>query len=759
MKTTFLSIASLLVAFSMAGHNKINDEGWQILQSYKEAKELKALSTSSTSGVDESYCVLATLDDNTTAADLEAKGYKVYKQRANMVLMQIPTADIEKFAENDFVEALSFGIKATPLNDLARKSTYVTDVVAGTGLGADGGDQPYTGKGVLTGIFDVGVDPNHAAFYNADGTENRVKAVYKVTSTGADSKYTTSSAIANFTTDSSSGTHGTHTAATMAGGYRGKVRYLTSSLGTVKTRTGALPYYGVATESDILIGCGSSDVNSIYRSFEYMVDYAKNHNQPLVLNLSFGLIVGSHDGTSASCKYLSEIGKEAILCIAAGNDADYKIALTKTLTDSDTELKSFLVPYTSLASSNSTRYADIWSTKSTAPKLTIVIYKKSTGETLYSKDWSGITDLYIGGSSMSATTYNKPDAFVSNFSARSMLKVSGSKNSTNNRYDIKIYANLVNSSTNTDDVLVGFIVSDDSGTRFDATTYYGGTDDPQLSFSNYSVAGWDDGGGEGTISELACSNNIIAVGAYNTRATFYTLGGGYGSYTGDYAVAGAIAPYSSFGTRIDGTKLPTVCAPGTGIISAYNSYYTSTLSDSELNTMQAVTDGTFTDGRTYYWACSQGTSMACPHAAGIIGLWLQADPTLTVDRVKQIIETTSTVDTQVSSAANPIQWGAGKINAYAGIKAILSTSGVGDITRDEQDRLLISMSSDNINVLVAGENNLDARLYSVSGVQVAGAVASSNELNVNVASVTPGVYVLDVKGENAHYVKKIVIRK
>ena len=80
-----------------------------------------------------------------------------------------------------------------------------------------------------------------------------------------------------------------------------------------------------------------------------------------------------------------------------------------------------------------------------------------------------------------------------------------------------------------------------------------------------------------------------------------------------------------------------------------------------------------------------GTSMATPVAAGIAALWLQADPTLDVNGIKDIITKTSTHD-QYTDGANRYKFGAGKIDALAGIQYILSANtpnnAIGDVNGD-----------------------------------------------------------------------------
>ena len=76
----------------------------------------------------------------------------------------------------------------------------------------------------------------------------------------------------------------------------------------------------------------------------------------------------------------------------------------------------------------------------------------------------------------------------------------------------------------------------------------------------------------------------------------------------------------------------------------------------------------------YSYVSMTGTSMACPTVSGIIALWLQADPTLTVADVKDILA--NTCDNDEFTAKNPIRWGYGKINAKKGLDYIQQATGI-----------------------------------------------------------------------------------
>jgi len=76
----------------------------------------------------------------------------------------------------------------------------------------------------------------------------------------------------------------------------------------------------------------------------------------------------------------------------------------------------------------------------------------------------------------------------------------------------------------------------------------------------------------------------------------------------------------------------------------------------------------------YAYACLDGTSMACPTVSGIIALWLQANPKLTLADVKDVLA--NSCDTDEFTAKNPARWGYGKINAKKGLDYIQQGTGI-----------------------------------------------------------------------------------
>lgn len=126
---------------------------------------------------------------------------------------------------------------------------------------------------------------------------------------------------------------------------------------------------------------------------------------------------------------------------------------------------------------------------------------------------------------------------------------------------------------------------------------------------------------------------------------------------------------SSYGVSLNGVAQPTVAAPGNNVVSSINHY----TCDKEIaESMQ---------WQGYPYDSMSGTSMSCPTVSGIITLWLQADPTLTLDDIKEVLAATSRNDE--FTAIDPIKWGYGKIDAAAGIEYIKRTTAVNSIESDE----------------------------------------------------------------------------
>ncbi|MBI5677798.1 MAG: carboxypeptidase regulatory-like domain-containing protein, partial [Planctomycetes bacterium] len=127
-----------------------------------------------------------------------------------------------------------------------------------------------------------------------------------------------------------------------------------------------------------------------------------------------------------------------------------------------------------------------------------------------------------------------------------------------------------------------------------------------------------------TINSPAAADNAIAVASYVTRPSWTDYKGHNWSYSINNT-AGTISSFSSRGPRIDGVKKPDIAAPGQGIISARDKIVTWPGSEDDyVIDNDGVNDG---EGPADY-LLSQGTSMACPIAAGAGALLMESNSSL-----------------------------------------------------------------------------------------------------------------------------------
>lgn len=751
MKKNQLSLLFIGLALSVSAQGQLDLGSRATLRQYQTEKipmhnnYLKALQSANIPT--DHITGLIKIADNATFEMLENEGVNVVKTRGNIALVSMPIEEVERIASLNSIKSLQLSRKVLAKMDKVRTAMGVDKIHAGTEL-----PQAYTGKGVVAGIVDQGLDANHINFRNNDGTSRiqQLTHIYatNATSDGYDVDMYTPANISKFKTDTYDTYHGSHTLGIMAGGYKGEATIAkgTSSL-SAKVETDNNPFYGVAFDADIAASCGDLNDMLIALGVEGILDYAYNNQKPAVINLSLGSNVGAHDGTDIMNQYLDLAGKEAIICVAAGNEGELPIALNQTFTSEDKELKSFIKPtYPEVPTSSYTyrnlRYDQLYIYSDDATEFTVkmIVYNKSRGTITFqhaiSSNMNGsavyyATPGYSQDGDLSNTNLNR--AFEGYFGMGSMI------DPNNGRYYVLVdYFLFDNQTTNANgNYLFGFVIEGKDGQRIDC--FCSGL---YTSMDGYAQEGWDNGSTNGSISDMACSKNVLVVGSYNTRNAWVSLDGKAYNYPGQYT-PGYISSFSSYGTLIDGRNLPHVCAPGATTISSTNTYYIDSYNvpTSALQAKQTESD------RNNYWHQQIGTSMATPAVAGAVALWLEADPTLTIDEVKEIAMSTAVNDSYVA-AGDPVQWGAGKFDAYAGLKEVIRRAGVESITVEDARLMIAEKGSKQFEIFLGNATEMNVTIYNIAGQPMLQQSCNGDEILVDASNLNAGVYIISVNGQH-----------
>ena len=616
-----------------------------------------------------SFSVVATLKEGATCPTdkLQDLGIVIREQIGQILILNVPAESLLPLGDLDEIEGVGADQMNQTMNDKGREKSHVTEVATLEKATSHNLPQAYTGSGVLLGVIDTGIDFNHAAFRNSDGT-TRIKMALTF-SNGICKKVYDADEIALMTCDRTDGTHGTHVAG-IAGG--------SVVEGSDKQ--------GVAPKADLMLaGLGANlfDTN-ILQAIKAMFDFADEQNKPCVINISIGNINDFHDGkVSAILRGLKEIyktedDKKGRICVmSAGNSSDIHAAIYTTLPAADAEGYNLK---TILGESKQVEYNG-----------QLVNRYTNINNTLYNIDGSEIdADVYVVDVTTGErfTLEEKPLYSAAYDSELPSILKTKEKNIYNGKNFVKLYQ-TGSYNFHEPNLKLAYYVKGEEGKLFRALEK---RDVSTSGYHSYDLAGFTDGQDNGACNIHICSEEVIGVGAYVSKKGWTTVEGKSRSYKNPYLkVEGGITNYSSWGTDDNGINHPDVIAPGTPIFSAYNIYdeeyfYNGEMVD-EVSSYFSENPISLFD-RKHYYGLMSGTSMAAPQVAGIIALWLQANPDLTYDDVRTLLKETSyndeyTTNPELIPSGNPIQAGAGKINALEGLLRLTSTTAVSQTESDD----------------------------------------------------------------------------
>jgi subtilisin family serine protease len=585
----------------------------------------------------------------------------------DIYIADIPISQLKAMADDGQVERIENHVGAKVLMDVAPKWINSPAIYEDTRL-----PQAYTGKGVMLGIIDVGLEVTHPNFYHADSTSLRVTRFLdqfaaddepygKLIDLGRE--YTTEADIKGkgYAGDSYRQFHGTHCLGISAGSGH------------------TTPYRGVAYEAELAAanskvagdsGFGSANELALMK---YLFDYADERQMPCVITYSIGFNALPNDCVLFEEGISQLTGPGHILVAAAGNE-------------------SYKLDY-------------VCKPKGMAAAGTCLIDDKGGMAFLYSKDQFTLKVISKLKKRVDGSLKGDSLVYTPSLTDREekVEKQLAGKAVVVEKVDTCYTITFTRDSTDTDDGTVLFVIEgEDSFVQMVV--------EMEQEFTNNTKI--DPRCGNATndhnVGLPGCLPSVVTVGALNTREKFVNIQGDTIASWGVMSNEGTIGYFSSQGPTLDGLIKPDVVAPGINIHASANSHY------EEDYGAVLVAKSTF-EGREYPWIAISGTSMATPCMAGIVALWLQANPQLSPDDVKRIISETSH---PIGDVIPNNTYGYGLADAYAGVLNILGLpTTIKDLSQHQPSALTIRPADGGIRLSFnqAPTKPFTVRVYAVSG--------------------------------------------
>lgn len=661
---------------------------------------------------DTHYSAIIKIDGEEVIADLERQGVEILRRRGDLLLCYIPldTNDPSasaarrksrrRLGSTRGVRKIEESRRVSPAMDIARNFNGAADIHIGKGI-----NRAYTGAGVLTGLCDIGFDPLHANFQSASGDSRIVMLSQYKEGTGERILMSSPEEYKAWCTDDNDKYHATHVAGIMAGSYM---------------KNG---YYGMAPGASL--ACSTSQLTDmgLLAGAEDILDCARESGIPAVINMSMGSYIGPHDGTSLFCQYLDRIAEEAVVVLSAGNNGKYACTHSITFSEKAPTLQ-FTLQNFQWNQFEMYGITDMWCDSDAKIEARIGLYDGDQNTNLFMTPWIDfdLTPEYLFNTEDPSDTSGFGDIFTGWYG------IAAETDSENGRYHIMSQYDAKTDIESSRGAWAKYTLTIELrgpvGTRVDV---YADGQYTRLA----GAAGFPNPNCDLSFSDLSTGFNTVSVGMTSSRNMSPQMDGTT-RVTAD--VPGTINTYSSYGTLLDGRKMPLTCAPGAFVVSSYSGPYVAA-HPAEYN---YLTDVQTANGRDSHWGICSGTSMSAPFVAGTIATWLEANPALTSSDVQHVIEQTNMVDNP--EPENP-RHGRGWFAPLEGMKQVLALAGpTTAIAEERQSAYLSYTASSGIHY----DNPLcpDARItvFDIAGNIICSHIMDASRTNVDTDILSPGVY-------------------
>lgn len=557
-------------------------------------------------------------------------GFSIGAQIGEIVTVE---ADIDRLAELaafSGVKGISAATLRYPLNDRARQAVGIDNSAHQRIVG-------QTGRGVVVGIIDTGIDFHHLDFTvpGSGGRSSRIKAmldmsVYGGTAPDPGWNYTlpgASARIGKLSTqaeinaalqgaltiqEKDKAGHGTHVAGIAAGN------------GLAASNAPGV-YAGMAPEADLIIvkatrqidGTDNFRTDDMVNAIKFIQQKALELGEPFVINMSLGGQAGPHDGTLPEEVAIDQTVNAAAgraICVAAGNDGGSGSHAAGNFVNGGTLSLSINTTNASNSVENP-QFLDLY--YNNADRVSVIITRPNGTQTISVPYQSGgyvkvIDDQYM---TVYHTTDTKSDSNPQNDQTDFYVDFKAGAESLGANWTFTIKSESIT-----------------SGGRFDA--WVGAP-----KFTSYVD------NSSRLIASPGTARGAITVGAYVTRSSSYPLN--------------SIAYFSSPGPTADGRQKPDVSAPGYYL-------YSSRSADVADTNFGSIGYGSDAPSDSVHYTGLAGTSMATPVVAGSVALLLQANPALDSASIKASLISNTSHDAYDPQGYNSV-FGQGKLNIFASL--------------------------------------------------------------------------------------------
>jgi subtilisin family serine protease len=551
-------------------------EEYETVGSAKMMTEPRAVPLAMEAG-SESPAVFAYVRCNADAAISQIPGVNMHSNSGTVRTARVSLDGVDQLSQHEEVHLISPAVSMRPLNDIAATATNLPAFRTRT---------KASGRGVIVGIVDSGIDVGHSAF------SGRIHRIWDQTISGpgwGTTKYGTVLSGPTLAVSSDDHGHGTHVAGIAAGDD---------------------PHFGgVAPEADIVVVKTNFLNLGIGDGIRYVFDIADRLKKPAVVNLSLGGHHDAHDGSDDLSELINQQSAPGrIIVSAAGNEGGDDIHGATLIPAGQTVEVLFNVPPNSQPGATPFVRLNGWYDKDASCDISI---RTSAG------DVTPFQSVIFSGPTSTSYTFTT-----------ALVRVTTPPPSATPNGDHHFLVELA----------PGTLSSVVQGGNWRLRIRNNGPSDVRLDVWSIVPEGARDvsftglfNSREMKIGSPGAAAEAITVGSFTSRNAWTDSSS---AARGVGLTLNTISDFSSPGPLRNGTRKPDVTAPGAMVVSCLSA-------PSSPPPSNIVSPG---------FRVNAGTSMACPFITGLIALLLQDNPLLDAALVKSLLQTQSRIPGKAAGA-------------------------------------------------------------------------------------------------------------